>query len=59
MSDKSTTFRKIIMAKLNRDIRRTVRLSGEEDKKLAKLHKSKGQTLSEWIRDRIRQARLK
>jgi len=47
------------MTELKRTIRRTVRLNEAEDNKLDKLIKNKGQTLSEWIRDRIAQARAK
>ena len=47
------------MKKLNRAIRRTFRFSKDEDDKLTELAKSNNQTISEWVRDRVRLARVK
>ncbi len=57
MSDKSTTKTKIIMKKFNRDIRRTIRLTKDEDEHLTELFEYAGRTRSEWVRDKIRNSR--
>ena len=46
------------MDKLKRDIRINVRLSLDEWEKLVRLQEVNGKTTSQWIRDRIRNARL-
>ncbi len=45
------------MKRLNRTIRRTIRLSQDEDDKLTELFEVSGRTRSEWVRDKIRHAR--
>jgi hypothetical protein len=51
--------KKIKMAKQNRDIRRTFRFNKSEDEKLTKLAESKDQNQAEWIRERIKRAKVK
>jgi hypothetical protein len=41
------------MKKILKNIRRTVRLSEEEDKKLTQIRKRRGQTVSEYFRRRL------
>ena len=47
------------MSELKRGTRIGIRLNDAELEKLGKLTKKSGQTISQWIRDRISQARLK
>ncbi len=45
------------MKKFNRDIRRTIRLTKDEDEHLTELFEYAGRTRSEWVRDKIRNSR--
>jgi len=47
------------MKKFRRDIRRTIRLTQDEDDKLTEAYKKAGMTRSQWVRGKIRQARIK
>ena len=47
------------MKVFTRNIRRTIRFNQLEDDKLNALCKEKGMTLSEWVRERVNNTRLK
>jgi len=47
------------MKKFKRDIRRTIRLTQDEDDKLTTMYKKACMTRSQWVRGKIRQARIK
>jgi len=47
------------MNKFKKEIRHTFRMTYDEWVKLREMSKEKGQTPSQWLRDRITQARIK